>query len=113
MSEDRETAQIACVFLTDHAIARFRDRSWRALGNLYTEAEAQRRMQRLLSFAEPETATRAMRRAHLSQREASARARGETVEFWTAGGWRFVVVIARDQASRVLVTCERTNPAEN
>lgn len=112
MSEP-ETQHLAPVYLTFHAVDRFRERSRRALGVRYTPAAARTRIAGLLARAEPDDPDDAVRRRLLAYRTRRTVEQGGKVEYWRVGGWRFVVVMDPPAWKRVLVTCERVVPGEN
>lgn len=100
-----DAPQLAPVVLTNHAVARFRERSLRALGVRYSAAAARKRICGLLARAKPDPwRTGQPKRLKLSG--------PDDKEYWVAGDWRFVVACS-PSGDRALVTCERVRTEEN
>lgn len=95
---------LAPVYLTEHAVTRFRERARRALGRRYSDLDAREKIVKLLARASVERLSAGVRAAHVKKY-------GVEAEYWISGGWRFVVAFRPDR--RVLVTCARRAPGEN
>lgn len=98
------TRDLAPVYLTEHAIERFRERARIALGRRYSFDAARLKIASMLTRADVE-------HVRASVRAAQIRKHGHDSESWVCGGWRFVIVLR--EGTRVLVTCARKKPGEN